>query len=48
MVISGKLNARVNEDNCDYNLKDDDSYKILQKDFNKLELIYLLIIIKFY
>ena len=36
VVISGKLNARVNEDNCDYNLKDDDSYKILQKDFNKI------------
>lgn len=34
--ISGKLNARINENNCEYNLLKEDTYVELQKDFNKI------------
>ncbi len=31
--ISGKLNGRINENNCDYDLKKEETYQKLQKEF---------------
>ncbi len=34
--ISGKLNGRINENNCDYNLKEEKTYQDLQKEFTSV------------
>lgn len=34
--ISGKLNGRINEDNCNYNLKEEKAYEELEKIFEKI------------
>ena len=34
--ISGKLNGRINENNCDYDLKKEETYKKLEKEFTSV------------
>ena len=36
VLIEGKLNARINEDNCNNNLKEEKTYLKLEKEFTKI------------
>ncbi len=35
-LVTGKLNARINEDRCGYNFKENETYDILEKEFTKI------------